>query len=132
MRKGTLFLKKTLSNQNKIWNNKKPQYKPYQICQYCWQKTLKMSVHTTKSRLPINSCYKFLFFLRYVYGKKWKLSIFFLFKGKRHVWMTSIYWNNHRILTGVQPIRIEIKYHQHSYVKTDINSFGHCSSHFTS
>ena len=56
---------------------------------YCWQKTLKMSVHTTKSGLPINSCYKFLFFLRYVYGKKWKLSIFFLFKVKRHVWMTS-------------------------------------------
>ena len=49
-----------------------------------------MGVHTTKSRLPINSRYRFSFFPRYFYIKKWQLSIFLLFKGERHVWMTSI------------------------------------------
>ena len=29
-------------------------------------------------------------FLRYFYIKRGQLSIFFLFKGKRHVWMTII------------------------------------------
>ena len=57
---------------------------------YRWQETFKMGLHTAKCRLPINSCYKFSFFSRYFYIKKWQLSIFFLFKGKRHVWMTSI------------------------------------------
>ena len=64
---------------------------------YRWEETFKMSVHTAKSMLPINSCYKFSFLLRYFYIKKWQLSTFFLFKGKRHVWITSIkiitkYW----------------------------------------
>ena len=49
-----------------------------------------MGVRTAKCRLPINSCYKFSFFPRYFYIKKRQLSIFFLFKGKRHVWMMSI------------------------------------------
>ena len=54
---------------------------------YCWQETFKMGVPTAKSGLPINSCYKFSFFPRYFYIKKWQLSIFFLLKGKKHVWM---------------------------------------------
>ena len=57
---------------------------------YRWQETFKISVLTVKCSLPINSCYKVFFFPRYFYIKKWQLSIFFLFKGKRHVWMTSI------------------------------------------
>ena len=57
---------------------------------YCWQETFKMGVHITKSRLSITSCYKFSFLPRYFYIKKWQLSIFFLLKGKRHVWMTSL------------------------------------------
>ena len=57
---------------------------------YCRQETFKMGVHTTKSRLPINSCYKFSFPPRYFYIKKCQLSIFFLFKGERYVWILSI------------------------------------------
>ena len=99
MTKDTLFLKilvsknwvlqETWSNQNKFWNNDKAGYNPYQFV-YCRQETFKMGVHATKSRLPINSRYKFSFFPRYFYIKKWQLSIFFLFKGERHAWMTSI------------------------------------------
>ena len=37
---------------------------------YYRQETFKMGVHTTKSRLPVNSLYKFSFFLRYFYIKK--------------------------------------------------------------
>ena len=57
---------------------------------YCWQETFKRGVHTAKSRLPLKSCYKFSFFPRDVYMKKWQFFIFFLFKVKRHVWMTRI------------------------------------------
>ena len=57
---------------------------------YCWQETFKMCVYSTKSRLSISSCYQYSFCLRYFYIKKWKLFIFFLFKGKGYVWMTSI------------------------------------------
>ena len=57
---------------------------------YYWQETFKRGVLTAKSKLPLNSCYKFSFFPRDVYMKKWQFFIFFLFKVKRHVWMTRI------------------------------------------
>ena len=78
MTKGIRFLKKLVSKKffmklcpirtnfettiNKSINHTKFVYR--------WQETFKMGVHTAKCRLPINSCYKFSFFLRYFYIKK--------------------------------------------------------------
>ena len=61
---------------------------------YCRQKTFKIRVHTTKSRLPINSPYKFSFFSRYFYIKNEMITFQFFFcccclKEKIHVSMTS-------------------------------------------
>ena len=100
MAKRTSFFKKTCFKKlNLLWNfrqseqnfettiNKSINHTKFV---YRWQETFKIGVHTAKCRLPINSCYKLFFFPRYLYIKKWKLSIFFLFKGKKHVSMTSI------------------------------------------
>ena len=58
---------------------------------YCREETFKMVVHTTKSRFPINSRYKFSFLPWYFYIKKWQLSrVLFMFIGKGHVWVTRI------------------------------------------
>ena len=91
---------------------------------YCCQETFEMGVYTTESRLSINSCCKFPFFPRYFYIKKWQLSVFLLFKGKRHVQMISI-----KIITKFQDVlhRFEQKQkcHQHIfYKKTGLNFFG--------
>ena len=43
---------------------------------YCSQETFKMGVHTTKSRLPINSCYKFSFFPRLLYQEMTSFNFF--------------------------------------------------------
>ena len=100
MTKGTRFWKKKLLQKTKFFVKLCPIRINFEITirksinntkfVYCWQETFKMGVHTTKCRYPINSCSKFSFFARFFYIKKWKLSIFFLFKGKIYVWMTSI------------------------------------------
>ena len=50
---------------------------------YFWQEIFKMVQCTTKSRFPINSCYKFHFSPRYFYIKKWQFSIAFLVRWKK-------------------------------------------------
>ena len=57
---------------------------------YCREETFKMVVHITKSRLPINSCYRFSFFPCTSTSRNDNFSFFFLFIGKGYVWMTRI------------------------------------------
>ena len=83
---------------------------------YCKEETFKMVVHITKSRLPINSCYRFSFFPWYFYIKKWQLFIFFPVHRKRTC-LDDKNQNSYEVSWCVQTIRREQKCHQHILCK---------------
>ena len=93
MIKSTPFLKKILFQKTKFFMELCPNIQNF-VCILLARNFQNGCAHctgvATKSRFPINSCYKFFFLSRYFCIKKWQLSIFFLMRGKRHVWMTNV------------------------------------------
>ena len=48
-----------------------------------WQKTVKMSIKSTKSWFGVGKCCKFTLFTDYIYVKKGHSDFFFIFYSKR-------------------------------------------------
>ena len=93
MIKSTPFLKKILFQKTKFFMELCPNIQNF-VCILLARNFQNGCAHctglVTKSRFPINGCYKFSFLSRYFCIKKWQLSIFFLMRGKRHIWMANV------------------------------------------